>query len=39
MSLYLLGYANFAVAHEPIFGTGPHTIYKDGVGLELKYER
>ncbi len=26
-------------AHEPIFGIGPHTVYKDGIGLELEYER
>ncbi len=38
-SLYFLGFANFVSAHEPIFGTGPHTIYKDGIGLEMKYER
>ena len=38
-SLYFLGFADFAQAHEPIFGTGPHTIYKDGIGIELKYER
>jgi len=38
-SLFFFGFGNFALAHEPIFGTGPHTIYKDGVGLELKYER
>ena len=38
-SLFFFGFGNFALAHEPIFGTGPHTIYKDEVGLELKYER
>lgn len=38
-SLYLLGFANLVQAHEPIFGIGPHTIYKDGIGLELEYER
>lgn len=27
-----------AAAHEPIFGLGPHTIYRGGWGLELEYE-
>ncbi|MBC8259063.1 MAG: hypothetical protein H8E38_08605 [SAR324 cluster bacterium] len=38
-SFVFLAFANFTQAHGPIFGTGPHTIYKDGVGIELKYER
>lgn len=25
-------------AHEPIFGLGPHTIFKDGLGLEMEIE-
>lgn len=24
--------------HEPIFGLGPHTIYKGGIGLEMEFE-
>lgn len=27
-----------ACAHEPIFGLGPHTIYKGGVGIEVEFE-
>jgi len=27
-----------AFAHEPIFGLGPHTIFKGGVGLEMEFE-
>ncbi len=27
-----------ALAHEPIFGLGPHTIFKGGVGLEMEFE-
>ena len=37
--LGLLGSVSWVQAHEPIFGIGPHTIYKDGIGLELEYER
>ncbi len=25
-------------AHEPIFGLGPHVIYKGGTGIELEFE-
>lgn len=25
-------------AHEPIFGLGPHTIYKGGIGIEAEFE-
>ena len=28
-----------AVAHEPIFGLGPHVIYQGGFGIELEFER
>ena len=27
-----------ALAHEPIFGLGPHTIFKGGFGLEMEFE-
>ena len=27
-----------AFAHEPIFGLGPHTIFKGGFGLEMEFE-
>lgn len=27
-----------AHAHEPIFGLGPHTIYKGGIGIEAEFE-
>ena len=27
-----------AHAHEPIFGIGPHTIHKYGIGLETEFE-
>ena len=27
-----------AFAHEPIFGLGPHVIYKGGIGVEMEYE-
>ncbi len=30
---------NSVFAHEPIFGLGPHTIYKGGFGLEMEFER
>lgn len=39
ISLALFGITDVVQAHEPIFGIGPHTIYKDGFGLELEYER
>ncbi len=29
---------NTSSAHEPIFGIGPHTIYKGGVGIETEIE-
>ncbi len=25
-------------AHEPTYGIGPHTLYRGGIGIELKYE-
>ncbi len=27
-----------AQAHEPLFGLGPHTIFKDGIGVEMEIE-
>ena len=27
------------MAHEPIFGLGPHVIYKGGLGIEVEYEQ
>lgn len=29
---------NFAFAHEPVFGLGPETIYKGGIGIETEIE-
>jgi len=35
--LLLVG-ASGAYAHEPIFGLGPHTIFKGGIGVEAEIE-
>jgi hypothetical protein len=38
-ALLLLGvFSATAAAHEPIFGLGPHTIYKGGLGVEAELE-
>lgn len=39
LSLGFFVSSGWVQAHEPIFGIGPHTVYKDGIGLELEYER
>ncbi len=38
-SLLLLSAPEVSQAHEPIFGIGPHTIYKDGIGIGAEYEK
>ncbi len=36
--LLIIAIAAPAYAHEPLFGLGPHTIYKGGVGIEVAVE-
>jgi outer membrane putative beta-barrel porin/alpha-amylase len=36
--LVMLVSINFAFAHEPIFGLGPHVIFKGGVGVEVEID-
>jgi hypothetical protein len=37
---FIISMTNISVfAHEPIFGLGPHTIFKGGIGLETEIER
>ncbi len=36
--LFILLFPCASEAHEPIFGLGPHTIYKGGVGIEAEFE-
>ena len=38
-ALLLLLLPSLSLAHEPIFGLGPGTIFKGGVGVETEYER
>lgn len=36
--LSVFAFVNPVIAHEPLFGLGPHTIFKDGVGIEMEVE-
>ena len=36
--LSTLLYPSASAGHEPIFGVGPHTIFKGGVGVEVEFE-
>lgn len=39
LTLVLASLQSFSYAHEPIFGIGPRTIWKNGLGLEIEAER
>ncbi|MEE9591755.1 MAG: transporter [Thermodesulfobacteriota bacterium] len=36
--LFWLLYSGIAIAHEPIFGLGAHTLYQGGYGIEVEWE-
>ncbi len=37
--VFLLIFISSSFSHEPIFGLGPGTIFKGGIGIEAEYER
>ncbi len=37
--IFLFIYIHFSLAHEPIFGIGPGTIFKGGIGIETEYKK
>lgn len=37
--IFLASFPGHGLAHEPLFGLGPHTIFKGGIGIESKFEK
>jgi len=37
--MLLMSYGGVALAHDPVFGPGPHVLYKDGVEVHINVDR